>query len=158
MRSKLSVAFIVVILCEIAFFLLEQPMKDAGYGILNQQFAWSESRAETIFQAWKPVQRNVWLFMAVDMVFPAALFWLNFELHSFVETDFGFWKRISLAAMVFDYLENLLTFVMLFGTINQFLSNSVTILAILKFSAIIPALLFGIYRAARNYKNAPAGI
>ncbi|RMG25085.1 MAG: hypothetical protein D6732_22840 [Methanobacteriota archaeon] len=150
MNKSVTISLSVVVICEVFFIILGRPMEEQGFNILDQEFAWNAKRANEIFNAWEPIKQYVFLFMLVDMIFPAALFALNYSLHSYVETGFETWKRISLFGMIADYLENLLTFVMLFGIINDGIAFTLSLFATVKFLAVIPALLFGLFRAIKK--------
>ncbi len=152
MNRPLIFSILGVLLCEILFFFIGQPLQNHGYNIIDQQFAWTSSRASEIFNAWRPVNNSLVLFMMVDMVFPALLFSLNYQLHSFEENGFGLWKKISFVGMIFDYFENLLTFFMIFGIINDFLAFTLSLFAFIKFLAVIASFRVGIYRGLKSVR------
>ncbi len=143
MNRRILVSLIATIAIEILFYPLESQMKDHGYGIVEQELSWSYEKTVMIVQAWEPVKTVVIIFMALDMLFPLAYGSLIYFLHDEYDADpfKNIGKRLIVIAVVCDYLENLLTFVVLFTDFPRFVPIFVSFFATVKFTFILASLV-----------------
>ncbi len=144
----LIVASFAFMICNVLFFVLGQTLEKQGFGIVDQQFAWSQARTSEIFETWKPVMDSVYLFMLVDMVYPLTYAMILIVLHRKLgEGKFAIVGiRSAVVASVCDYLENVLTFAMLLSGFIGIIPFFVGLFATIKFLGILSSIVLLVYR------------
>ncbi|MHA2028549.1 MAG: hypothetical protein ACW99Q_04090 [Candidatus Kariarchaeaceae archaeon] len=139
------------VICQLLFSPINSLMDDTGYNILDLEFAWNARTLDPILVAWEPIMDDVKIFMVIDMFFPIFYF-LALNGWSLLINHEGKGLRVvtiaAVMASVFDYIENLFTFVVLFNPDNYvfFAPFAISLFATLKFLFIIFVVLRNLVR------------
>ncbi len=141
------------ILSMIVFVPLESRMRQSGYSILDFQLAWSTERMASIIASWRPIMGEVFLFMAIDMIYPTLYFMTLSGLVLLINDGR---KRLDIQhglifalASILDYMENVFTFVILLGG-PLYLTYAISLFATLKFVLLVIGFLLLIGRVLVN--------
>lgn len=134
------------VICQILFTPISAKMMELGYDILDLEFAWSSAKLDPILTAWKPILDSVKLFMLIDMFFPIFYFMTLNGWSVLLDFKENCRKRIflmALSASIFDYIENIFTFITLFypSTYVNFAPFIISLCATLKFLLILVVII-----------------
>ena len=121
-------------------------MTDLGYSILDLEFAWNSANLDPILSAWSSIKSDVIIYMTIDMFFPIFYFLLLNGWSLLINHEGKCLRVVTTAALlasVFDYIENIFTFMVLFNSTNYIFIAPfiITLCAILKFLLIIFVIL-----------------
>jgi hypothetical protein len=139
------------VICQLLFSPINSLMNDTGYNILDLEFAWNARTLDPILVAWEPIMDDVKEFMVIDMFFPIFYFLALTGWSLLINHEGKSLRIVTIAAVmasVFDYIENLFTFVVLFNPDNYvfFAPFAISLFATLKFLFIIFVVLRNLVR------------
>ncbi|MHA2249677.1 MAG: hypothetical protein ACXAD7_04905 [Candidatus Kariarchaeaceae archaeon] len=134
------------VICQLLFLPINSIMDDTGYDILDLEFAWNASTLDPILDAWAPIMDDVKRFMVIDMFFPIFYFLALNGWSLLIKHEGKCFRVVTTAALlasVFDYIENVFTFVVLYNPDNYvfFAPFAISLFATLKFLFIIFVIL-----------------
>ncbi|MHA2170006.1 MAG: hypothetical protein ACXAB7_08945 [Candidatus Kariarchaeaceae archaeon] len=139
------------VICQLLFSPINSLMDDTGYNILDLEFAWNARTLDPILVAWEPIMDDVKIFMVIDMFFPIFYFLALNGWSLLINHEGKSLRVVTIAAVmasVFDYIENLFTFVVLFNPDNYvfFAPFAISLFATLKFLFILFVVLRNLVR------------
>ncbi len=139
------------IVCQILFSPINNKMVAHGYNIIDFEFAWTANTMDLILTAWQSIIPDIIIFMIIDMFYPILygmilVSWVL--LADYSEKLNNKLLLIAILAPVFDYAENIFSFIVLLypSSYLVFIPFMISIFALIKFIAIVIVLIANILK------------